>query len=74
MQVDIVSIPTVTVQATNLDIRDLVAATDAVSVHGDVGILDQFNLTNSDPAAVAIVDANGDQITSFGGGGSVHPR
>lgn len=58
----------VTVSATNLDIRDLVAASDAVSVHGDVGILDQLDLTNSNPAVVAIVDSNGDQITSFGGG------
>lgn len=58
----------VTVSATNLDIRDLVAASDAVSIHGDVGIIDQLDLTNSNPAVVAIVDANGDQITSFGGG------
>lgn len=58
----------VTVSATNLDIRDLSAASDSVAVHGDVGILDQLDLTNSNPAAVAIVDSNGDQITSFGGG------
>lgn len=58
----------VTVQATNLDVRDLAAASDSVAVHGDVGVLDQFDLTNSNPAAVAIVDANGDQISSFGGG------
>lgn len=58
----------VTVTAMNLDIRDLVAASDSVSVHGDVGILSQLDLTNSNPATVAIVDANGDQITSFGGG------
>lgn len=68
IQVDVLTMPTVTVQATNLDIRDLVAASDAVSVHGDVGIIDQLDLTNSNPAAVAIVDGNGDQITSFGGG------
>lgn len=58
----------VTVQATNLDIRDLTAASDSVSVHGSVGIADQFNLSNSNPLAMAIVDSNGDQITSFGGG------
>lgn len=58
----------VPVSATNLDIRDLVAATDAVTIHGDVGIADQFNLTNSKPFAVAMVDTNGDQIASFGGG------
>lgn len=38
------------------------------AVSGDVGTLDQLDLTNSNPAAVAIVDGNGDQITSFGGG------
>jgi hypothetical protein len=59
---------TVPVLATDLDIRNLVAASDAISIHGDVGILSQFNLANSNPASVAIVDANGDQITSFGGG------
>lgn len=35
---------------------------------GDVGTLDQLDLTNSNPLAVAIVDVNGDQIASFGGG------
>lgn len=68
MQVDVLTMPTTTVQATNLDIRDLAAASDAVTIHGDVGALDQIDLTNSNPAAVAIVDGNGDQITSFGGG------
>lgn len=56
------------VSATNLDIRDIDAASDDISVHGDVGILDQLDLTNSNPAAVAIVDGDGTQITSFGGG------
>lgn len=68
MQVDVLTMPTTTVQATNLDVRDLAAASDSVTVHGDVGVLDQIDLTNSNPAAVAIVDGNGDQITSFGGG------
>ena len=68
LQVDIVSAPTLTVQATNLDVRDLTSASDSVAVHGDVGILDQLDLTNSNPAVVAIVDGSGDQITSFGGG------
>lgn len=58
----------ITVDATNLDVRDLVAASDAVTVHGDVGVIDQLDLTNSNPAAVAIVDGDGTQITSFGGG------
>lgn len=68
VQVDVLTMPTTTVQATNLDIRDLTSASDSVAVHGDVGVLDQLDLTNSNPAVVAIVDANGDQITSFGGG------
>jgi hypothetical protein len=59
---------TVTVTATNLDVRDLVAATDAVTVHGDVGVVDQLDLANTNPLAVAIVDGAGTQITSFGGG------
>lgn len=58
----------ITVDASNLDIRDLVAATDAITVHGDVGVVDQLDLTNTNPLAVAIVDGAGDQITSFGGG------
>lgn len=37
--------------------------TDATGVQSNV-----FNLANSNPLAVAITDANGDQITSFGGG------
>lgn len=68
VQVDVLTMPTTTVQATNLDIRDLSSASDTVTVHGDVGVIDQLDLTNSNPAAVAIVDGNGDQITSFGGG------
>lgn len=56
------------VSATNLDIRELAAATDSVTIHGDVGVVDQFDLTNSNPLAMAIVDGDGTQITSFGGG------
>src|SRR3990167_7340384 len=68
VQVDVLTMPTTTVTATNLDIRDIDAATDDITVYGDVGILDQLDLTNSNPAAVAIVDGDGTQITSFGGG------
>jgi hypothetical protein len=68
LQVDVLTMPTTTVQATNLDIRDIDAATDDITVHGDVGVLDQLDLTNTNPLAVAIVDGSGDQITSFGGG------
>ena len=35
---------------------------------GSIGILEQFDLINANPLVVALVDANGDQITSFGGG------
>ena len=58
----------ITVDAVNLDVRDLSAASDAVTVHGDVGALDQLDLTNTNPIAAAIVDGDGTQITSFGGG------
>jgi len=34
MQVDVITMPTTTVQATNLDIRDLVQTSDAVAVYG----------------------------------------
>jgi hypothetical protein len=39
-----------------------------VNIGGTLFGVTGFNLTNSVPAAVAIVDANGNQITSFGGG------
>ncbi len=39
-----------------------------VIVQGDVGTISQLDLTNSNPLTVAIVDSNGDQISSFGGG------
>lgn len=39
-----------------------------VTAQGDVGTLDQLDLANTNPLAVAIVDGAGDQITSFGGG------
>jgi len=68
MQVDVLTMPTTTVTATNLDIRDLVAASDAVTIHGDVGVIDQLDLTNSNPVTVALVDGDGTHITSIGGG------
>jgi len=40
----------------------------SVTIQGSVGIISQFDLSNSDPLAVAIVDSSGDQISSFGGG------
>lgn len=39
-----------------------------VNIGGTLFGVTGFNLTNSVPAAVAIVDASGNQITSFGGG------
>lgn len=57
-----------TVDANNLDIRDIDAASDDITIHGDVGVVDQFDLTNSNPIAVAMVDSSGDQVSSFGGG------
>jgi hypothetical protein len=68
LQVDVLTMPTVTVTATDLDTRNLSAASDSVTLFGNTGIFDQLDLTSCNPAAVAIVDGNGDQITSFGGG------
>lgn len=39
----------------------------SLTVEGDVGELDQLDLTSSNPLTVALVDTNGDQITSLGG-------
>lgn len=62
-------------ESTNEALDDIFAKvlsfeTDSIQVHGDVGVLSQFNLSNSNPLTVAIVDADGNQITSLGGGGS----
>jgi hypothetical protein len=46
LQVDVLSLPTVTVQATNLDIRDLNSATDSVAVTGTVGVSGVVEITN----------------------------
>jgi hypothetical protein len=45
-----------------------VTVTNAVDVAGDLGPVEQIDLTNSNPVLVAIVDGSGDQITAFGGG------
>jgi hypothetical protein len=69
---DVVVSGTVAVSGGTIDVVGItvtdVTVSNVVTVAGDVGTIDQFDLTNSNPAAVAIVDANGDQITSFGGG------
>lgn len=56
------------VSATNFDIRDISASTDAISIHGSIGVVEQFALPTSNPIKTALVDGNGDQITSIGGG------
>lgn len=58
----------VTVTATNLDIRDLTPANDTVAIGDGVATATIRNLAANDALNVAIVDAAGDQITSFGGG------
>lgn len=68
MQVDVVSMPTTTVTATNLDIRDLTHVSDSVKIGDGTDIADVLDLTNANPLAVAILDGDGTQITSFGGG------
>jgi hypothetical protein len=44
------------------------ASYTGINIGGTLFGLTGFNLTNSVPAAVAIVDGSGNQITSFGGG------
>lgn len=46
LQVDVLSLPTVTVQATDLDIRVLNSATDSVTVTGTVGVDGAVEITN----------------------------
>lgn len=62
VQVDIAAV------STSLFVEQNTASALNATVHGDVGVIDQLDLTNSNPAAVAIVDGDGTQITSFGGG------
>lgn len=47
LQIDVVTMPTVTVQATNLDIRDLSSATDSVTVTGSVAISGSVAVTGT---------------------------
>lgn len=118
MQVDVLTMPTTTIQATDLDIRNLVFATDKVDASGTIlgagtnnigdvdiasiaagdnnignvdvltlpatptgdntigrikitdgtDVADVLDLANSNPLTVAIVDTNGDQLASIGGG------
>jgi hypothetical protein len=59
---------TVTVTATDLDIRNLAPATDVVAIGDGVATATVRNLASNDALNVAIVDGSGAQITSFGGG------
>ena len=56
------------VSATDLDIRDLTHVSDSVKIGDGTDLADVLDLTNANPLAVAILDGNGTQITSFGGG------
>lgn len=57
-----------TVDATNLDIRDLTPTSDTVAIGDGSATATVRNLAANDALNVAIVDGAGDQITSFGGG------
>jgi hypothetical protein len=72
--VDILSIAAGDNNIGNVDIVTLPALTAGDNVIGRVkltdgtDVADILDLTNSNPLVVAMVDGNGDQITSFGGG------
>ena len=77
MQVDVLTMPTVTVQATNLDIRDLVFATDKVDISGstlaansgvDIG---DVTINNAAGASAVNIQDGGNSITVDDGGGSI---
>jgi hypothetical protein len=65
---DVTITGTVTVTATNLDIRDLTHVSDSVQIGDGTLTATVRNTGASDSLNVAIVDAAGAQITSFGGG------
>ncbi len=60
LQIDVLTLPAI---PTGTNIIGSVKITDGTDV------VDVLDLTSSNPLVVAIVDANGDQITSFGGSG-----
>lgn len=75
--VDVLSLPTLPAGTNNIgdvDVLTLPAMPTGDNVVGRVkltdgtDVADVLDLTNSNPLVVAIVDANGDQVTSFGGG------
>jgi hypothetical protein len=75
--VDVASLPALAAGTNNIgdvDVLTLPAIPTGTNTIGSVkltdgtDVADILDLTNSNPIATAIVDANGDQITSFGGG------
>jgi len=67
MQVDVITMPTVTVQATNLDIRDIDKASDDILVYANTA------KDGSGTSYVPLVDADGHiqvDVLSGGGGGT----
>jgi len=72
LQVDVVTMPTVTVQATNLDVRDLVFASDKVDISGstlaansgvDIG---DVTINNAAGAAAVNIQDGGNSLTVDG--------
>lgn len=65
---DVTVTGSVTVSATDLDIRNLAPATDTVAIGDGTSTATVRNLAANDALNVAITDGSGNQITSFGGG------
>jgi hypothetical protein len=66
-----VALPAGTNNIGDVDVASITAGDNTigrVKITDGTDVVDVLNLTNSDPLAVAIVDSNGDQISSFGGG------
>lgn len=75
MQVDVVSIPTTTVQATNLDTRDLDETTDSVAIYGsdDGGTTKRIIKTDAGGAIqvdLEVSEITVDNVTIDNGGGA----
>lgn len=72
LQVDVVaSLPAGTNNIGDVDIASITAGDNVigrVKLSDGTDVADILDLANSNPLVVAIVDASGDQITSFGGG------
>jgi len=68
MQVDVLSMPSTTVTATNLDIRDLTHVSDSVKIGDGTDIADVIDSGTYAGIGAYILDGSGNPITSFGGG------